>query len=136
MADDTTIRANVTETGQSVYAAAIDTNGHGLLADEPVDFGGGGLGPAPYDLLLSALGACTAMTVRWYAQKQGWPLTHVSVDLTHHKEGRADIFTKTVHLKGEDLSETQRATLISVAEKCPVHRTLTSSETRISTMTE
>lgn len=133
MSDEKTISANVTETGQSIYAAAIGIGGHGILADEPVDFGGGGLGPAPYDLLLSALGACTAMTVRWYAQKQGWPLTHVSVDLTHHKEGRADVFTKVVHLKGDDLTPEQHATLISVAEKCPVHRTLTSSETRIAT---
>ena len=133
MADDKTIAAHVAETAQSLYAVAIDANGHGLVADEPLDFGGGNLGPGPYDLLLSALGACTVMTVRWYAQKQGWPLVHVRVDLTHHKEGRADVFTKTVYLQGDDLSPEQRATLVSVAEKCPVHRTLTSPETRIAT---
>ncbi|MDI7774724.1 OsmC family protein [Asticcacaulis sp. EMRT-3] len=133
MASEKLIEAHLSETGQSVYAAAINVSGHGLVADEPVDFGGGGLGPAPYDLLLSALAACTAMTVRWYAQKQGWPLQHVSVDMTHLKEGRADIFTKAIHLTGDDLTAEQRATLIEVAGKCPVHRTLMSQETRITT---
>jgi putative redox protein len=130
---DKTISARVTETGQSLYSVAIASNGHGIVADEPVDFGGGNLGQAPYDLLLSSLGACTAMTVRWYARQQTWPLDHVSVDLTHEKIGHQDVFTKRVTLTGDQLTEAQRAKLLDVADKCPVHRTLTSANTQVTT---
>ena len=94
MADEKTITAKVTETGESAYAVDIEVSGYRLKGDEPVLSGGGGLGPSPYDTLLAALGECTAMTVRWYAKQQNWPLEKVSVVLTHHKEGRTDIFTK------------------------------------------
>lgn len=122
--------AHVTETGESAFAVRIEVSGHVLTGDEPVDVGGADLGPAPYDLLLAALGECTAMTVRLYARQKGWPLDHVSVSLTHRKGGVAgqpvwtDNFTKTVHLHGDALSDEQRARLIEVAGKCPVHRTL------------
>lgn len=123
-------RAHVTETGASAYAVSIDVSGHGLTGDEPVDFGGGNLGPAPYDLLTAALGECTAMTVRWYALQQKWPLEHVEVTLTHQKGGegaaspRQDVFSKTIRLKGDALTPEQRAKLIEIAAKCPVQRTL------------
>jgi putative redox protein len=128
MADTTS--AHVTETGESPYAVTIEVSGHSLTGDEPVDFGGGNLGPAPYDLLTAALGECTAMTVRWYALQQKWPLEHVEVSLTHRKGGegatspRQDVFTKTIRLTGEALTPEQRAKLIEVAAKCPVQRTL------------
>jgi len=122
--------AHVTETGTTAYSVDIDVSGHHIIGDEPVDFGGGNLGPNPYDLLTAALGECTAMTIRWYAIQHKWPLDHVEVTLTHQKGGegasspRQDVFTKTITLKGEKLTPEQHAKLIEVAAKCPVQRTL------------
>ena len=70
MASETQLSATVTETGESLYAKNINVSGHALKGDEPAASGGGNLGPAPYDMLLAALGECTAMTVRWYAKQQ------------------------------------------------------------------
>jgi putative redox protein len=129
MADKTTT-AHVTESGASPYAVAIEVSGHSLAGDEPVDFGGGNTGPAPYDLLTAALGECTAMTVRWYALQQKWPVEHVSVVMTHRKGGpeasspRQDVFSKTITITGPDLTPEQHAKLIEIAAKCPVQRTL------------
>ncbi|MEJ0009484.1 MAG: OsmC family protein [Alphaproteobacteria bacterium] len=119
-----TITAHVIETGESAYAVDIEVSGHRLKGDEPLASGGGDLGPAPYDTLLAALGECTAMTVRWYALQQHWPLEKVEVRLTHRKEERRDLFTKAITLHGEGLSDEQRAKLMAVAAKCPVQRTL------------
>jgi putative redox protein len=124
MAEDKTIFAKVTETDESVYAVGIEVSGYHLKGDEPVSAGGGGLGPAPYDTLLAALGECTAMTVRWYAHQQKWPPEKVEVNLTHHKEERQDIFEKAITLHGAALTAEQRAKLIEIAAKCPVQRTL------------
>ena len=128
MADTTT--AHVTETGESDFAVAIEVSGHRLTGDEPVGQGGGNLGPAPYDLLTAALAECTAMTVRWYALQQKWPLAHVEVTVTHRKGGpgatspRQDLFAKQIRLRGPGLSAEQTAKLIEVAAKCPVQRSL------------
>lgn len=122
--------AHVTEAGASPYAVAITMSGHRLTGDEPAAMGGADLGPSPYDLLTAALGECTAMTVRWYALQQKWPLEHVEVELTHSKGGegaaspRQDVFTKAIRLTGAALTADQRAKLIEVAAKCPVQRTL------------
>jgi len=89
MADEK-ISAHVEENGQSPYAVTIQVSGHELHGDEPVSFGGGNSGPAPYDMLLASLGECTSMTVRWYAKQQNWPLEKVEVNLTHFKENRTD----------------------------------------------
>lgn len=124
MPENATIHAHVHETGASAYAVAIEVSGYTLTGDEPVDFGGGGTGPAPYDLLLAALGECTAMTVRWYALQQKFPLDRVEVHLTHHKDNRQDVFTKRITLHGDNMTAEQRDKLIQVAAKCPVHRTL------------
>ncbi len=129
MAEDT-IEARVAENGESVYAVDIEVSGFHLKGDEPVSSGGGGLGPAPYDTLLAALGECTAMTVRWYARQQGWPVEKVEVRLTHRKgavdgrPGKTDMFTKTLTVTGAKLTAEQRAKLLDVAKKCPVQRTL------------
>ncbi len=118
------------ETGESPFAVAIAVNGHALLADEPVAAGGGNLGPNPHDLLVAALAACTAMTVRWYARQQGWPLARVHVEIRHRKGGpgaanpREDLFEKCVTIEGPELDAAQREKLLEVAAKCPVQRTL------------
>ena len=129
---DERLVGHVSETGQSRYSVAVDIAGHAFIADEPVDFGGGDLGPGPFPLLAASLATCTAITVRWYAQKNLWPLEHVKVDVSHEKQGMDDVFGLTVHLTGDGLSPEQRATLMTVAAKCPVHRTLTSGRIRIS----
>jgi len=114
------------------------TNGphHWWVGDEPEDVGGANKGPNPYALLKAALGTCTSMTMRMYARVKKWPVTGISVDVTHRKEphpdgakderGRlikVDIFTRTITLEG-DLDEAQRARLIEIADRCPVHKTL------------
>lgn len=123
-------------TRESLYTE-ISTNGHTLVADEPESLGGTDEGPNPYDYLLGALGACTAMTVRMYADRKGWPLESVTVRLEHEKihardcetceteNGRIDRIEMDIELEG-DLEESQREKLLEIADKCPVHRTLTS----------
>jgi uncharacterized OsmC-like protein/alpha/beta superfamily hydrolase len=126
----------VEETGQGRFQNAVSVGGrHVLLADEPVDVGGTDTGPGPYDFLLTALGACTAMTIRMYADLKKLPLTKVRVTLTHdkiHAEDCADCETKVgkldrivrdLHFEG-DLSDEQKAKLLEIADKCPVHKTL------------
>jgi putative redox protein len=127
---DGVVRATITENGQSPYAVSIKVSGHTLYGDEPASFGGGDTGPAPYDLLAAALGECTAITVRWYAEKQNWPLEEVEVTVDFHKEAiegqryPVDVFEKHVTLRGADLTDEQRKKLLEVSAKSPVHRTL------------
>lgn len=126
MAGAELITAHVEETGESTYAVTISVSGHILKGDEPISFGGGNLGPAPYDMLLAALGECTAMTVRWYAKQQNWPLEKVEVKLSHQKIDKVDTFEKQVIVYGDKLTPEQRKKLVDVAAKCPVQRTLQS----------
>lgn len=121
---DKNTTAHVAENGQSSFAVSIDVSGFHLEGDEPVEMGGGNLAPAPYDYLVTALGECTAMTMRWYARQQNWPLEKVSVEMTHHKDGKTDVFSKTITIVGDQLTPEQRQKLIDVAGKCPVQRTL------------
>jgi putative redox protein len=125
----------VTSAGRG-YAQTIQARGHTLLADEPVAVGGTDTGPDPYELLLASLGACTSMTVRMYASRKGWPLAGVAVRLRHQKvhaddcadcektTAYLDLIEKEIDLTG-DLSAEQRARLLEIADRCPVHRTLT-----------
>jgi putative redox protein len=122
----------VQETGAGNYQNAVRAGRHRLLADEPRSVGGRDTGPSPYDFLLTALGACTSMTVRMYADLKQLPLTRVSVRLTHDKvhaedstsaSGKADVLTRRISIEG-DLTDEQRQRLFEIANKCPVHRTL------------
>jgi putative redox protein len=115
----------VAETGLGRLQVVARTSSGSLLIDEPVRVGGLGSGPDPYELLASALGACTAMTLRLYAERKGLPLTRVQVSVRHHKASleAKDRFERTISLEGP-LDEEQRSRLLTMAERCPVHRTL------------
>ena len=127
----------VRETRQGKFQQEIVSGPHRFLADEPVKMGGLDSGPGPYDLLLAGLGACTSMTIRLYAELKKLPLARVAVRLTHNKiyakdcencetvEGMVDRIDRTITLEGE-LDAAQRARLMEIADKCPVHRTLKS----------
>lgn len=118
-------QVTVEETGQGVLQVEVSAGGARFLADEPVEVGGLGSGPTPYDLLCAALGACTAMTLRLYARKKGWPLANVRVSVGHARSDAAsfDTFVREITLAG-DLTSEQRAKLIEMAGRCPVHLTL------------
>jgi len=107
-----------------------------LMLDEPKDVGGDDKGPSPYETLLAALGACTSMTMLMYARRKGWDLRDIEIELSHErihaqdcetcetKSGRLDKITRDIRIKG-NINEEQRIRLLEIAEKCPVHRTLT-----------
>jgi len=119
------------------FTQKIQIGSHQLEADEPVSFGGTDAGPSPYDLLLAALGSCTSMTIGLYARKRRWPLKNITVSLRHSrihaadcedcetKEGKIDRIELDVQLTGS-LTAEQRKKLMEIAERCPVHQTLTS----------
>jgi len=127
----------VRETGRGKFQQEVISGAHRLLADEPKNVGGLDSGPGPYELLLAALGACKAMTVRLHADRKQFPLRRVQVRLSHKriyaedcaecetKSGMIDRIECAITLEG-DLDDEQRGRLIEIAEKCPVHRTLTS----------
>ncbi len=131
----------VVERGTGKFANVIESNGHRLLADEPESYGGTNTGPTPYDLLSSSLGACTAMTIRIYADFKKFPLERVAVKIAHQKihaedcadcetkEGKIDKFWKEIELIGDELTDDQRKRMMDIAEKCPVNRTLHSEVT-------
>jgi putative redox protein len=127
------IHVAVSETGKSPFAVRIEMGSHVLTGDEPVDAGGGGLGPSPFELLSAALAECTAMTVRWYARQQGWPVEHVAVVVDYGKKllvgapTPRDVFEKTLSIRGPQLTDEQRERLLDVAVKCPVQRVLEGS---------
>ena len=126
----------VTHVPGTTYQTRIDTGDLALIGDEPVDSGGDGLGPNPYELLLAALGHCTVLTVLLYARRKGWPVEGVSVRANHERvvvaeeidgepiRKKAERIVQEITLQG-NLDEEQRGRLIEIAGKCPVHRTMT-----------
>ena len=126
---------SVSETREGKFTQSIQIGAHQLRADEPVTMGGGDSGPSPYDLLLAGLGACTSMTLRLYAEQKQWPLERVTVHLRHEKvhatdcadcetkEGKIDRIEREIKIDGA-LDDAQRARLLEIANKCPVHKTL------------
>lgn len=117
----------VEENGQGRYQQSVQVGQHALIADEPVSMGGDDAGPAPFDYLLAALGACTSMTLRMYAERKQLHLTGIRVELAHEKVEvngeRRDRIDRIIHLEG-DLSAEERQRLLEIANKCPVHRSL------------
>lgn len=105
------------------YATRIDANGHILQADEPPSNGGANTGPSPYDLLLAALGACTAITLRMYADRKKWPTTSITVDLRYIRDDGTERIARKLAIEGP-LDEAQRARMAEIAERTPVTLTL------------
>jgi putative redox protein len=130
-------RTVVVEGPTAGYRAEVQVAGHRLTIDEPIPVGGKDSGPSPYEMLLAALGACTAMTLRLYADRRQWPLKRAVVKLRHHKvhaqdcvdcehkAAKIDVIDRVLVLEGP-LDEAQRTKLLEMAERCPVHQTLRS----------
>jgi len=122
---------------QDGYTSDVQAGRHGIVADEPEEFGGNDFGPSPYELLNASLGACTSMTLHMYARRKKWDLQNVKVHLSHSKttfyhddmkdldakKSKIDRFERVIELEG-DLTDEQRSRLMEIANKCPVHRTL------------
>jgi putative redox protein len=105
------------------FSQDITIAGHTLRADEEIDKGGDDTGGAPHELLLAALGSCTAMTLKVYAERKGWPLRDVQVTLTGASGDGGFVITRKLVMEGE-LDAEQRQRLLEIADKCPVHKTL------------
>jgi putative redox protein len=109
--------------GRDHYRTQIDlASGHTLVSDEPSVLGGGGAGATPYELVLAGLGACTAITLRMYADLKSWPLESVQVDLHLSREDNVMLIERSLHIIG--LDDTQKARLADIAERTPVTLTL------------
>ena len=139
MADEGPVEGQVTVRGAANgFVQEIEAGQHQLRSDEPVSAGGTDAGATPYDLLLAALGSCTSMTVGMYARRKQWPLTGVTVRLSHSRvhvrdctvcdteEAMLTVIERVVEVDGS-LSDAQRERLLAIANRCPVHLTLTST---------
>ncbi len=127
----------VVQTGEKGFTSQVKMGKHTLIADEPESVGGNDFGPSPYDLLLAGLGACTTMTLRMYANRKRWDVKNITVHLDHGKRhaedctdcenprAKLDHIDKTIEIEG-NLDEKQRARMLDISKKCPVHRTLLS----------
>jgi putative redox protein len=119
------ILIETTEAG--LFQARVTTEDTSFIIDEPVEVGGMASGPNPYDLLAAALGGCTAMTMKLYANRKQWPLEHVRVRVLHERDGLngRDRFTRQIEMVGQ-LDDEQKERLLAVSLRCPVHKTIES----------
>lgn len=125
------IELNASIRAGAVYTTDMTVRGHAVVADEPIDLDGADEGPTPFELLCAALASCTAITLRMYAARKGWALENVEVLVEHSKQDetvdgktqRVDTFVQKIRLHGP-LDDTQKARLMDVAGKCPVHKVL------------
>lgn len=126
----------VVRSGHGKFGTEVHTRAHRFVADEPRSYGGDDSGPTPYDLLLAALGTCTAMTMRLYADRKGWPLEGATIHLSHERDheedcehaldgedGQIQALHRRIAVRGP-LDDDQRRRIVAIADKCPVHRTL------------
>ncbi len=119
--------ANVRDEGSGRLQVQVSTGGQTFPADEPMEAGGGATGPSPHDLLAAGLAACTTMTLRLYADHKAWPLAAIGVTVDHLRQPDAappDLFRRRIALTGP-LDQAQKERLMQIADRCPVHRTLT-----------
>ena len=123
-------------TGTGTFQTRIDTGDHSFLMDEPVNYGGLGSGPSPFDLLCAALGACTLMTMKLYAKRKGWTVEHLNVRVSHQKgnAGQRDRFDRFIELG--KVTDEQRDGLLKIAQRCPVDLLLERGADVTVTMTE
>jgi putative redox protein len=118
------MRTAVVTTAEGKFRQTVRIGPHVLSADETVDEGGDDAGPAPHEWILAGLGACTSMTMKLYATRKGWPLEAVEVTVAGDHVDGAFVLTRHIVMRGA-LTEEQRARLLEMANKCPVHRSLT-----------
>ena len=121
----------VKERAGGKYTQDVNTPRHHFFADEPTSYGSADIGPAPYELLCASLGACTSITLRMYAERKKWDIENIAVRVTHKKLQLSDlppkdVFTREITITG-NVDESQRARMIVIANKCPVHKTLEAS---------
>ena len=121
----------VKERAGGKYTQDVNTPRHHFFADEPTSYGSADIGPAPYELLCASLGACTSITLRMYAERKKWDVENIAVRVTHKKIQISelppkDVFTREITITG-DVDDAQRARMIVIANKCPVHKTLEAS---------
>lgn len=123
-------------TDKTGYTCQATAGSHQLTIDEPASLGGSNLGPAPYEYLKAALGACTAMTVRMYAERKQWQVENVIVTLTHSRDAnKQSVFVRDIKLVG-NLDAEQRERLLEIADRCPVHKTLSHGATILSKLVD
>ena len=132
---DHVTKASVREAGTDKFYNAVETEGHSFVMDEPVFMGGTDQGPNPFALVASALGACTNMTLRMYADMKQLSLDEVDTDVTHTPSKDGHQFERVITLNGQ-LTATERARLLEIANKCPVHKLLVSGVTVNSRLNE
>ena len=126
MAEPVTVSERRTEDGPTagIYTNDVRTSRHHLFADEPVALGSSDIGPTPFEYIAAALGGCTTITLRMYSERKKWPVTHLACEVKMHKDDGRQVFERLLTIEG-DLDDTQRARLIEIADKCPVHKVLT-----------